>query len=41
MILLLFSCHKKEKSFYEIKSINKDSLEYYIEYGDDEDADDE
>ena len=25
MILLLFSCHKKEKSFYEIKSINKDS----------------
>ena len=25
IILLLFSCHKKEKSFYEIKSINKDS----------------
>lgn len=25
MILLLFSCHKKEKSFYEVKSINKDS----------------
>ena len=25
MILLLFSYHKKEKSFYEIKSINKDS----------------
>ena len=25
MILLLFSCHKKESSFYEIKSVNKDS----------------